>query len=46
MPPSSSKIDCDALDAADCAPSNGVKVNILIACRHWRGQWTVQGCYG
>src|SRR5450756_128053 len=27
-PPSSSKSDCDALDS-DCAPCNGVKVNIL-----------------
>lgn len=30
MPPSSSKRDCDALDDDDCAPSSGVKVNILL----------------
>ena len=30
MPPSSSRMDCDALDDDDCAPSSGVKVNILL----------------
>lgn len=29
IPPSSSRIDCDAFEEEDCAPSNGVKVNIL-----------------
>jgi len=33
MPPSSSRIDDDALDDDDCAPSSGVKVNMLLAGR-------------
>ncbi len=34
IPPSSSRIDCEALEDDDCAPSRGVKVNIsVIAAR-------------
>ena len=29
IPPSSSKIDCDAFEEDDCAPSSGVNVNIF-----------------
>lgn len=29
IPPSNSKMDCDALDEDDWAPSSGVKVNIV-----------------
>lgn len=29
IPPSSSRIDCDALEDENCAPRRGVKVNIL-----------------
>lgn len=36
MPPSSSRIDCDALEDDDWAPRRGVKVNILRVCRYSR----------
>jgi hypothetical protein len=34
MPPSSSRIDCDALDVEDCAPMSGVNVNIVTGLCH------------
>lgn len=30
IPPSSSRIDCEALEDGDCAPSRGVNVNIAV----------------
>ena len=30
IPPSSSRIDCEAFEEDDCAPSRGVKVNIAV----------------
>lgn len=35
-PPSSSKIDCEALEWEYCAPSSGVKVNILAEIKEGR----------
>lgn len=34
MPPSSSRIDWDALDVEDCAPRSGVNVNIVTGLYH------------
>lgn len=34
MPPSSSRSDCEAVEA-DCAPRRGVKLNIIVGALIW-----------
>lgn len=44
IPPSNSKIDCDAFEDDDCAPNNGVKVNIVTDRQVWSQKLLRQAC--